>query len=598
MKKILNIIVIAATGMALAACATKEIIPEADGFSYSIAIGGETRAVLDSDHMAWQSGDKIGWFTDKAGNSEVNMSATPRSFNVSSNAAMTAGSKVYAYAPYKAGDQSKTAAPLSIPASQDGKTLKDAMPLVSLPIEIASAMPASTATPAGEARFLNLGSVVQYKIYSTKSAYTSEKVESVKMTATSGIAGDFTVDLTKVAMGAAPAPSGLTGKSVTSTLSTPKKAASSKSNALQVYQVIAPGKYSGTVTVETDKASYVYSFSNLQFARNASTPIILNLGSTGVTRTEKGGSGSVEDMLTASQWVLKSVKEMGVGVTTSTGNKLTLNKNHTMSFDCSANGGKTYDHTWVGGFIAPDDYGAVGDMTWETSAGGGKNILTVNNGYLLVFAQEDMTGTYEITELTDSKLTVEIVSYEETWTLSFEASGSTPGPGPGPEPGDIECPYWHTFAEGDWGIGPAFDWGGWTDGYYFDMLTNPATLDGAVWTISDAGYFEWVGTEGWRKGIQLGANSVQVSNFTLSSASFPGTITGVTLGYNAPGNISGLTVSCTVGGSAFGSPVTHGDGDYEAVFSGSASGEIVIKINSPAKCPVYLYYLYIEFTPG
>lgn len=71
------------------------------------------------------------------------------------------------------------------------------------------------------------------------------------------------------------------------------------------------------------------------------------------------------------------------------------------------------------------------------------------------------------------------------------------------------------------------------------------------------------------------------------------------LGYNS-GIVDGesLTVSCTVGGKPFGSTVAHGDGDYEAVFTGSASGEIEITLNSTANGAVYLYYLYIEYTPN
>ncbi len=603
MKKYQNQIIMALACVALAACAPKEIVPEGPDskvedseFTYTLTIGEATKAVLEDNHIAWQSGDVIGWFTDKAGSSEVNMATTPRSFKVSSTAALAAGSKSYAYAPYKAGDQSKTAAPLCIPASQDGAAVNDAMPLVSLPIEIAAGMPAATETPAGEAQFMNMGALIQYNVYSSNSAYASEKLSSVKFASTSAIAGSFTADLTAVAPDAVPAPSGLTEKAVTSTLASATAVGRSKSDAVKVYQVVAPGTWSGTITVETDAATYEYSISSVEFPRSKARPISVDLASTGATRTAKGGSGTddVETLLTAHTWALKGVMEAGVSVTSSIGNKLTLNANHTMSFDCSANGGQTYDHTWVGGLIAPDAYGNVSDMGWSVSSNGGKNYINVT-GFLLVFAQEDVAGTYEIKELTDSKFSTEIITYDEAWTFVFEAAGTTPEP---PQPGTLTSPYWHSFADGDWGIGPAYDWGGWTDGYYFDQLTNPYTLDGAVWTISNAGYFEWVGTEGWRKGIQLGANSVQVSNFTLSSDSFPGTITNVTLGYNAPGNVSGITVSCKVGGSAFGSPVTHGDGDYEAVFTGSASGQIVITIDSPAKCPVYLYYLSIDFTPN
>lgn len=597
MKHLWNIIALASATVLMGACSQKEPLPAADekaeapveAFTYIVSLEETaTKAVFSTDHMAWQAEDQIGWFTDKAGSSAINMATTPRSFAVSSNAVLGAGSKVYAYAPYKAGDQSKTAAPLSIPVAQNGSSAKDAMPMVALPVTVASAMAAGTDTPIGTAKFVNLGAMIRYNVYTTNASYASEKVESVTFTSASEIAGDFTVDLTSIALDALPSPSGLSQKAVTSTLDAATTVGASKESGVKVYQVIAPGSYSGTITVMTDKAVYSYNLSTPQaFERSKMKPVSLDLAAG--TRVAK-----IEYLLTAHPWVLKGVKEEGGSVTTSVGNILTLNEDHTMAFNCSANGGKTYDHTWVGGLIDPDAYGAVGDMSWSVFTSGGKDYLTVYDGFLLVFAQTGLTGMYEIKELTADKLTVEIVtefdSWEETWTLLFEAQGEAPS---------LECPYWHTFADGDFGIGPAYDWGGWVDGYYFDMLTVPDLLDGAYWSITDAGYFEWAGTEGWRKGIQLGTGGMTVSSFKLSSASFPGVITSVTLGYNSGiTDNSSLSVSCKVGGGAFGSKVFHGDGDYEAVFTGSASGEIEITITSSAKGAIYLYYLSVEYDPS
>ena len=128
------------------------------------------------------------------------------------------------------------------------------------------------------------------------------------------------------------------------------------------------------------------------------------------------------EKLAAHQWELTDVKEQGVSVTSSLGNMLTLNSDHTLAFNCTANGGQTFDHTWEGSLIAPDTYGAVSGMNWYTYSDGGKDYLGITNGYLLVFVQE---GTeeyiYEILELDASHLTVAITTYDEVWTLFFEA---------------------------------------------------------------------------------------------------------------------------------------------------------------------------------
>lgn len=452
MKQIIKYAAVAVAIATLAACVNKEELPvdSAGEYVYTLNVGGATKAALSIDHMAWQAGDLIGWFTDKAGSSEVNMGTTPRSFTVSSTAALAAGSKIYAYAPYKTGDQSKTAAPLSIPVSQNGGNVQDAMPMAALPVTLDAAMAAATNTPVGTAHFVNLGALLQYNVYTTNASFAAEKVESVKFTSASNIAGDFTVDLTTVAEDAVPAPTGLDQNTVTSTLATATTVGATKDAGVKVYQVIAPGSYTGTITVVTDVAVYEYNITSaVAFDRSKMKPVSLDLN----------------------------------------------------------------------------------------------------------------------------------------------AAASR-----------VERAYWHEFANGDFGVGPVFDWGGWEDGYYYYMLTTPDVLDGASWSITDSGYFEWAGTQaesGWRHGIQLGTGGMTVSSFKLSSSSFPGTISSVTLGYNS-GIVDGssLSVSCTVGGATYGSTVYHGDGDYEATFNGSASGEIEITVSSSVKGAIYLYYLYIEFDPS
>jgi hypothetical protein len=591
MKTMYKFIFVALSAISLAACNTKEDVlpdqnPSTEGFTYTVAISGETKAYLDTDHMTWESGDMIGWFTDKAGSSEINMSTTPRSFEVVSTNPLSAGSIIYAYSPYKAGDQTAASALLSIPAEQDG-VITDAMPMVSLPIEVKDA---STA----EASFVNLGAVIRYIVYTSNEAYASEKVQSVTFASDSYIAGDFIVDLTAVSADALPSVSGLDQNSVTSTLAEAAVVGATKDDGVKLYQVVAPGTWSGKVTVTTDVATYEYAIDGKEFNRASIKTLNVDLASVNAVRTK-----DIQKLLTSTWWELKSVKEVGNNVTTSVGNKMKLNEDLSIEFDCSANGGMTFCHTWNGCLINPGDNGDLSAMEWCSWSEEGVDYLGVSSGYLLVMVQENLDwAMYEIKELSSTRLVVETVSWGGTWTLVFEATDTTVEPDE-PVVSTPDCPYWYEFVDGDFGIGPAFDWGGWYDGYYYDMLTTPYTLGGASWAITDAGFFEWAGTEGWRKGIQLGTAGMTISPFKLSSSSFPGEITSVTLGYNS-GIVDGesLTVSCTVGGQQFGTTVAHGDGDYEATFIGSASGEIEISLNSTVNGAVYLYYLYVEYNPN
>ena len=602
MKHLWNTLALASTTLMLAACSQKEPLPVAEekpvaqveAFTYTVSLAETaTKAVFSTDHMAWQEGDQIGWFTDKAGSSAVNMATTPRSFAVSSTAALGAGAKVYAYAPYKAGDQSKTAAPLSIPVAQNGSTAKDAMPMVALPVTVASAMAAGTDTPIGTAQFVNLGAMIRYNVYTTNASYAAEKVESVTFASASGMAGDFTVDLTSVAADAVPAPSGLSQKAVTSTLDAATTVGTSKASGVSVYQVIAPGSYSGTITVMTDKAAYSYNLATPQaFERSRMKPISLDLAAG--TRVAK-----IEYLLAAHPWKLQSVTLSGTDVTHSAGDLLTLNPDYSFDFNCSAHNNKVFDYYYDGDWASPDfshwgdgSYWEGATLEWFVSEGTTPLLNFTKLAYPLVIVDNCINEalSYEIVTLNTSSLVLHHNGDGGDFMITFSAAGDTPA---------LECPYWHTFADGDFGIGPTFDWGGWVDGYYFDMLTVPDVLDGANWSITDAGYFEWAGTEGWRKGIQLGTGGMTVSSFKLSSASFPGVITSVTLGYNSGiTDNSSLSVSCKVGGSAFGSKVFHGDGDYEAVFTGSASGEIEITVASTTNGAVYLYYLSVEYDPS
>lgn len=601
MKTNLKYTILALAGLSLYACNSEvEPLPEIQtpvASTYTIAIAGDTKSYIDTDHMTWEAGDQIGWFTDKAGSSEINMDTDPRSFQVSSDAALEAGSVIYAYAPYAEGEQSATAAPLSIPAWQDD-VMTDAMPMVSLPVEVSADLTAGA--PVAEARFVNLGAVIRYNLYTTDEAYASERVKSVTFTSDSNIAGDFTVDLTAVSADALPEVSGLECNSVTSTLAEAAVVGASVDEGTEVYQVIAPGTWSGTVTIVTDLATYEYTVDGKEFSRNTIKTLNVDLASVNAVRTSfLPAFDQIESLLTAVQWELKAVLEVGNEVESSLGNKVKFNKDHSLAFDCSANGGLTFDHFWEGALIEPYAYyeEVTDPMSWDIWEGdNGEVCLGIWSGYLLVWVQEDIwAGYYRITKLTETSMTVETTaSWGDTWTLVFEAAGTVDEP----DTTSPDCPYWYEFADGDFGIGPAFDWGGWYDGYYYDMLTTPYVLGGASWAITDAGFFEWAGTEGWQKGIQLGTGGMAISSFKLSSSSFPGEITSVTLGYNS-GIADGesLVVSCTVGGEPFGSAVAHSDGDYEAVFTGNASGEIEITLNSAVNGAVYLYYLYIEYNP-
>lgn len=592
MKHTLKYMIVALAGLMLVACNKKEeIVPDekpAEKYTYTISVAGDTKSHLSGDHMTWDDGDLIGWFVNNNSFdcSEIDEEATPCTFEVSSATALPANSMVYAFAPcyplvYET-TPTKTNAPLSIPVAQDG-TISDAMPMVSVPIEIVDPVAASTDKPIAEAKFLNLGAVIEYDIYTTNASYNAEKVQSVKFTSNSNIAGDFTVNLTTVAENAIPVPSGLTEDTVTSTLASATTVGGSKATGIKVYQVIAPGTWSGTVTVTTDAAVYEYPVTSKEFNRATIKTLNVDLASANATRISL-----VEYMLTAHQWELKEVQEVGDIRTSATGNKLTLNSNHTMAFDCSANSNQTYDHTWSAGLIAPNAYGEVADMRWSTTSSGGKDYLTVTDGFLLVFAQASMTGEYEIEELTDSKLRVKITTYDEAWTLKFDAVNDSLTPG-------VETTWDHTIASGDFGLTETVE----------NAESITATISGKTWTVStDSHYYcikeqwPWAGLALW---CANGWNNYALL-LTLESSDFDGVISSVGIDLSLAGN-EHQRVSCSVGGTSYGSQEINNDDEEHAqqtvTFTGSSSGTIVITVDNSLTCGIPMMFrgLHVTYTP-
>lgn len=598
--------IVALAGLSMLACNKEENIqkeetPSVEGYTYTIAVAGDTKSYLDDDHMTWKSGDVIGWFTDKAGNSEIDLDTNPRSFQVSSTAAMAAGANIYAYAPYKAGDQSKTAAPLSIPTAQDG-IISDAMPMVSLPIELGSAMAASTDTPVGQASFLNLGAVIEYNVFTTTASYASEKVQSVKFTATSSIAGDFTVDLTAVSENAIPAPTGLSEDTVISTLASATTVGDSKANGIKVYQVIAPGTYSGTITVTTDKATYSYSVSSKEFTRGKIKTLNADLANA-IRLTEK------EQILVGSKWKLVNyydafswetnipttdnynlLNDYGGSFPSALGNpRLLFYKNHAFSLE---NFAYFKDANQMPFEASPSD----ADGQWLLTEDEG--VINFSSGaFPIVIANaSDLSSVdWRIVSLSSSQLHIYAWNdWAGQWVnLIFEPDGANNNPMP-----SVETTWNHSFETGDFGLNDEDKWS--------DPITD--TFDGKSWTIANQqGAYKintpwpWSGTVIWN-GWGWAYEPTWV---TLTSSSFRGTVSSVSLDFTIGQGWAEITANCTVGGVAFGTADQHftnpdGENPKQTVtFTGAASGTIVITVTQSADAgvPIMLRGIHVTYTP-
>lgn len=697
-----SLLILAATAVGLAACAVKEdLLLDNNSESITFFLNDNVKAVLENNYIAWQEGDNIGWANSRnttVGSSAINLSTTPYSFTVTNTTNSnwgnnsTAKTTFYFYAPYKDGS-SKTAAKFSIPAEQDGK-LTNAMPMVAPPFEHSGQIKRTNGTASFNnedsrlIQFIGLASIAQFRVYTTNAEYGSEKVQSVNFTSTSNIAGDFAADITNVSESNIPSPSGLSGKSISASPIPALAVGSAKSDACKVNMSIAPGTWSGTVTVETTGASYVIPVNNITFNRGRILPLNVDLANPNATRTEKTASSvetllrsttwqlesimadwsgtdsgtptddnlngcslgnritfnadytmtfdctanngkswsyyvdapikpvgvenmswslvnndtqlyfpagsyplfktntgaavtytivtlnanslviktnitwtegedwpyyfyyvpasgtpvpaeplmsaeAAETLLMSTEWMLTDVQEDDSSITSAIGNKISFLANQQMSFDCSANEGLTFDHTWEGSWIQPNFYGEVSDMIWYTYISADNNLcLGIEDGYLLVFAQSNTVAEYEITQLTANSFTAVIYdhfdngtdSWDETFTLYFQKATSGGGGGGGNTVEELLTMNQWTLTDvtADWDLDGSYGYseidpannnhvncvgnklsfvkngntrslsfdcsahGGKTDNFYTDEVITPANVSSMSWSLTNA----------------------------------------------------------------------------------------------------------------
>ncbi len=290
----------------LLACSQKEAPlerEEEDGeFSYVFKVSDpETKTTFDTDHVAWSADDLVASYARTSLNKStpvtIDGGGIPH-ITIRSSVALSTGDMVYAYYPHNSANNSKeaTAVTLEIPRNQVSGSA-DAMPMVALPFELTDDVPSYTNQEVGTLRFLNLGSVVKLNIFSSNAAYQGETIENVTFQAGTACAGTFTYDLTTVDASSPAAISGYTETDVvvTGNGASPITVGTEKANGGVFYIVVAPGTYSGTFKIRTNKAEYTYvSGSSREYKRAGLKPLNLDLASANWTPVIGGYDTSID----------------------------------------------------------------------------------------------------------------------------------------------------------------------------------------------------------------------------------------------------------------------------------------------------------------
>lgn len=309
-------IIFAATAMIVAmtavSCSKVAGIEENPSYTYRFAVVNEelpsVKSYMSDDHLVFEKDDYLGFSLEKDGQI-VDAQRTPIQtteprpiFGFTTNHQMKAGDRIYVVSPrvlhIDGGSDRREPAnadpmqSITIPLVQThkgGKFNGTAMPMVSVPFTFTKDMLVGADNQLQEVKFLNLGALLDFRVFSTDGKYQNEIVRDVIFEADKNIVGEFKINVQNVNPDDEKTLAiDLTSARAEGDFATPlTNVARTESDAVvgtdkdhsgSVRMVVAPGTYTGKVKVRTDKAYYVFNLSTARtFDRNGIYPLGLNL---------------------------------------------------------------------------------------------------------------------------------------------------------------------------------------------------------------------------------------------------------------------------------------------------------------------------------
>jgi hypothetical protein len=280
-----------AAAAALVSCTREETeVNEQTEYVYRFElVEGETKATLDNEGVWWEADkDHVGVIVgDENIQADVVESEGKKVISFTSESAIEEGTPIYSYYPYSQAITSAAEAQVTIPTEQEGGSVS-AMPMAGIPIHLESA---AGATSNGTINFMNLGAIIAFRVYSTNAVYANETVESITFWSDyeeQKVSGTAPIDLTEVTGGDSPSAPTIALDTPSYRRATVTQSASvvaDKDDATPIYLVVAPGTFvSGKIVVNTNAASYTFTYTNKSFARNSIKKFSMNLGGSNVER--------------------------------------------------------------------------------------------------------------------------------------------------------------------------------------------------------------------------------------------------------------------------------------------------------------------------
>lgn len=261
----------------LASC-SKDILSDdrpSGVYTFTLSDDGSKAVLAENDrgkYGHWESGDKLGTVVESNAPAYSYVTVgTPSKFNIYRPGGLKAGESLYVYYPYDELTESATAVWFEIPTTQDQIGAQfdyDAMPMAAAPFVIPEiyAGGSGATTQVGDIHLYNLASMVEFQLFSSEASFRNETVQGVLFQAVAPIAGGFTKDITLISSDdeSSLAITGYSEAAVETLVESAPSMGSTRDDALSVYMVLAPGSYTGTVTVVTDAAEYSFTLSSPQ----------------------------------------------------------------------------------------------------------------------------------------------------------------------------------------------------------------------------------------------------------------------------------------------------------------------------------------------
>jgi len=292
-----SISAIAAATLVLAGCSSLDTDRPLEGVhKYTFTIDEETRAVIGEKSVEWAEGDQVGMFVGSyKGSAKVDVSTSPKTVVIQTGSEIPAGTKAYAYFPYDSEDGESVPERTKITlANTQGGHQSSTMPLAGVPFEL------EEGDGNGQIRFLNLGALINFKIWSSEFDYRLETVKSIRLDASVPIAGVGYIDLTAVSEG-----NEESLKLTTDAKNAPVNSVRvdekvpvgvDKIDAKLVKMVVFPGTFKGTVTVTTNAAEYTKEIPEFTFARSHARTLAVDLAKAKRSEDESQANLKVDEL--------------------------------------------------------------------------------------------------------------------------------------------------------------------------------------------------------------------------------------------------------------------------------------------------------------